>query len=145
MDFGLKGKVALVTGSTSGIGFAIAKALAQEGASVYINGRSAEKVQAAIDKIKPVEGNLFAAPFDLADKAGTDKVIEILPTVDILINNLGIYEVKNFEDITDEDWLRIFNINVMSGIRLCRHYFPRMKAINGAPLRVEGGIIGSIL
>src|ERR1700676_3294288 len=113
MDFGLKGKVALVTGSTSGIGFAIAKALAQEGATVYINGRSAEKVQAAIDKIKPVEGKLFAAPFDLSDKAGVDKLIEILPAVDILINNLGIYEVKNFEDIADEDWMRFFNINIM--------------------------------
>ena len=130
MDFDLKDKVALVTGSTSGIGFAIAKALAQEGASVYINGRSAEKIQAAIEKINPVDGKLFAAPFDLKDKAGIDSLIKILPNVDILINNLGIYEVKPFEDITDEDWLRFFNINVMSGIRLCRHYFPGMIARN---------------
>ncbi len=130
MDLDLKDKVALVTGSTSGIGFAIAKALAEEGASVYINGRSAEKVHAAIDTIKTTNGKLFAAPFDLSDKAGIDKLIELLPTVDILINNLGIYEVKDFEDISDEDWLRIFNINVMSGIRLSRHYFPKMKAKN---------------
>ncbi|MGE5196125.1 MAG: SDR family NAD(P)-dependent oxidoreductase [Anaerolineae bacterium] len=130
MDFDLKDKVALVTASTSGIGFAIAKALAQEGASVYINGRSTEKVQAAIEKIKSIKGKLFPAPFDLTDKAGADKLIKVLPVVDILINNLGIYEVKNFEDITDEDWLQIFNVNVISGIRLCRHYFPRMKAKN---------------
>ncbi len=130
MDFDLEGKVALVTASTSGIGLAIAKALAYEGATVYINGRSREKVEAAIEKIKPIKGKLFAAPFDLTDKAGFDKLIKTLPNVDILINNLGIYEVRNFEDTTDEDWLRIFNINVMSGIRLCRHYFPKMLEKN---------------
>jgi NAD(P)-dependent dehydrogenase (short-subunit alcohol dehydrogenase family) len=130
MDLGLKDKVALVTGSTAGIGFAIAKALAQEGASVYINGHTEEKVQAVIDKMKPVKGKLFPAPFDLADNAGAEKLIKILPSVDILVNNLGIYEVKPFEEITDEDWLRFFNINVLSGIRLCRHYFPLMKTQN---------------
>lgn len=130
MDFGLKDKVALVTGSTSGIGFAIAKALVMEGVSVYVNGRSKEKVQAAIDKINPSKGKLFAAPFDLSDKQETDKLIEMLPEVDILINNLGIYEIKNFEDITDEDWIKIFNTNVMSGVRLSRHYFPKMLKKN---------------
>lgn len=130
MDFSLKGKTALVTGSTSGIGFAIAQALAEEGASVYINGRTEARVKAAIDKMKPVTGKLLSAPFDLTDKAGCDQLIKHLPTVDILINNLGIYEVKSFEEITDEEWLRIFNINVMSGIRLCRHYFPTMKLNN---------------
>lgn len=130
MDLGLKDKVALVTASTAGIGFAIAKALAEEGATVYINGRSTEKVHAAIAKMTPTKGKLFPAPFDLAEKDGIDKLIEFLPAVDILINNLGIYEVKTFEEITDEDWLRIFNINVLSGIRLCRHYFPLMKQKN---------------
>ncbi len=127
MDFGLKGKVALVTGSTSGIGFSIAKALALEGASVYINGRSKEKIQAAMDQI---EGKTFAAPFDLTDVNDTEKLFALLPKVDILVNNLGIYEVKSFEETTDEDWLRIFNINVMSGVRLSRYYFPKMKASN---------------
>lgn len=130
MDFGLKDKVALVTGSTTGIGFAIAKALAQEGATVYINGRSKERVQAAIDKINPAEGKLLPAPFDLAGGGGSNRLIEAIPSLDILINNLGIYEVKPFEEITDEDWLRFFNINVLSNIRLCRHYFPLMKLKN---------------
>lgn len=130
MDLGLKGKTALVTGSTTGIGFAIAKALLEEGATVYINGRSEERVNSAIEKLKSPKGKLLAAPFDLSEKAGVDKLIKMLPKVDILINNLGIYEVKNFGDITDEDWLRIFNVNVLSGIRLSRHYFPGMLEQN---------------
>lgn len=130
MDFGLKGKKALVTGSTTGIGFAIAQALAQEGATVYINGRTSEKVQEAITTMKQVGGELHPAPFDLSDKAGVEALIKVVPSLDILINNLGIYEVRAFEEITDEDWLRIFNINVMSGIRLSRHYFPLMKTQN---------------
>lgn len=130
MDFRIKDKVALVTGSTTGIGFSIAKSLANEGVHVYINGRSKEKVAAAIEKMKPVKGKLFEAPYDLSQKEGLENLIKILPNVDILVNNLGIYEVKKFEDITDEDWIRIFNINVMSGIRLSRHYFPLMKTKN---------------
>lgn len=130
MDLGLKGKVALVTGSTSGIGFAIAKALAQDGAHVYINGRSSKSVQTAIEKIGHVKGKTVPAPFDLSTQEGAKQLFKALPSVDILINNLGIYEFRQFEDTTDEDWLRIFNINVMSGIRLCRHYFPLMKKKN---------------
>jgi len=131
MDFGLKDKVALVTGSTGGIGFAIAQALAAEGAHVYINGRSADKVRNAIAQISSsAKGELRPAAFDLSEKAGADALIQAIPSVDILINNLGIYEVRAFEQIRDEDWLHIFNVNVMSGIRLSRHYFPLMKAKN---------------
>lgn len=130
MDLGIKGKVALITGSTTGIGFATAKVLAQEGVHVYINGRSKEKVKAAIDKLKPIEGKLSAAPFDLSNKEGIDQLINVLPDIDILVNNLGIYEVKPFLEISDEDWFRLLEINVMSGIRLSRHYFPLMKQKN---------------
>lgn len=130
MELGLKGKTALVTGSTEGIGFSIAKTLAVEGATVYINGRSAEKVHAAINKLKEIKGKFLPAPADLADQNSFQKLIKTIPSLDILINNAGIYEVKEFEEITDEDWIRIFNINVMSGIRLCRHYFPLMKKKN---------------
>jgi NAD(P)-dependent dehydrogenase (short-subunit alcohol dehydrogenase family) len=132
MDLGLKDKVALVTGSTEGIGFAIAKALAQEGASVYINGRSQKRVEDAIDQLKDkqITGELRAAPFDLSNKMETSALLKKIPTVDILVNNLGIYEVKPFDEISDEDWLRFFEINVMSGIRLSRHYLPHMKEKN---------------
>ena len=127
MELGLQGKTALVTGATGGIGFAIAKTLAEEGATVYLNGRSQEKISAAIAKIGQVKGRLHSAHFDLETKSGSDALLKAIPAVDILVNNLGIYEVREFEDISDEDWLRIFNINVMSGIRLSRHYFPLMK------------------
>lgn len=130
MDFGLKGKTALVSGSTTGIGFAIAKALVQEGATVYINGRSEERVNAAISSIKQPKGVLLPAVFDLSEPSGIEKLIIKVPSVDILVNNLGIYEVKPFEEIKDEDWMRFFNVNVMSGIRLSRHYFPLMKEKN---------------
>lgn len=128
MDLGLQGKKALVTGSTGGIGFAIAKMLAQEGATVYVNGRTEERVQAALKQIQL--DNAKAAVGDLAHAEGIATLFKQLPEVDILINNLGIYEVKAFDQITDEDWMRIFEVNVLSGIRLSRAYFSSMKAKN---------------
>ncbi len=124
MDLQLKGKRALVTGSTEGIGFAIAKALAEEGATVFINGRSLEKVKNTIKELG--KGDFVEAAFDLSTEKGTDALIKAVPDVDILVNNVGIYEVKPFEQIADRDWLRIFEVNVMSGIRLSRAYFPKM-------------------
>lgn len=132
MDLGLKGKVALVTASTEGIGFAIAKELGREGACVYINGRSREKVEKAMGQLQQEKllGELRPAPFDLSSKEGVDGLIERIPSIDILVNNLGSYEVKPFEDISDEDWGRMFEVNVLSGVRLSRHYFPAMKEKN---------------
>ena len=129
MDLGLKGKKALVSASSNGIGYSIAKLLAEEGATVYVNGRSSKSVDAAIEKLKKEVKNpsLLPAPFDLSDKKGVDDLVKVVPSVDILINNLGIYEVKPFEEIPDEDWERFFEINVLSGIRLSRHYFSKMK------------------
>lgn len=128
MDLGLQGKKALVTGSTGGIGFAIAKMLAQEGATVYVNGRTEERVKDALKQIH--SDNAKAAVGDLAHAEGVSTLLRMLPEVDILINNLGIYEVKAFDQITDEDWMRIFEVNVLSGIRLSRAYFSSMKAKN---------------
>jgi NAD(P)-dependent dehydrogenase (short-subunit alcohol dehydrogenase family) len=130
MDLGLKGKKALVTGSTDGIGFAIAKGLAGEGATVYINGRAEQRVQEAIKKIGSKNGKVLPAPFDLSTRKGADEIIKNIPTLDILVNNLGIYETKDFEKITDEDWYHIFEVNVMSGVRLSRYYLPKMKEQN---------------
>jgi NAD(P)-dependent dehydrogenase (short-subunit alcohol dehydrogenase family) len=125
-------KTALITGSTVGIGFAIANALAQEGMRVAINGRAEERVTAAINKIKAQQphAKLIPAIADLGTKEGVDNIIKKIPEVDILVNNLGIYVVKKFPEITDAEWLNIFNINVMSGVRLCRHYFPLMLKKN---------------
>ncbi|CEG57576.1 SDR family NAD(P)-dependent oxidoreductase [Legionella fallonii] len=132
MDLKVHNKTALVTGSTAGIGFAIAQLLAEEGATVVINGRTPERVADAIKKIKSSypAAKLISAPADLSDKKGIDAVIEQIPVVDILVNNFGIYEVKQFNDISDDDWLRLFNANVMSGIRLCRHYLNNMFTKN---------------
>ena len=127
MDLKLAGKTALVTGSTAGIGFAIAAGLAQEGASVIINGRTESRVEEAVKKLK---GKVFGLALDLGTADGIRKAIEKYPEVDILINNLGIFEPKPFEDIPDEDWFRFFEVNVMSGVRLSRHYLPRMKQKN---------------
>ena len=115
----------MVTGSTAGIGFAIAEALAKEGAQVIVNGRTARRVQEAMAKLAGlrVEG----LPSDLGTRAGVEEATRRFPDVDILVNNLGIFEVKPFDQISDDDWFRFFEVNVLSGVRLSRHYLPRMK------------------
>jgi len=123
MDLQLRGKTALVSGSTKGIGFAIAKLLAAEGAKVILNGRTEAAVADAKKQIPAAEG--FAA--DLATAQGCEAIAKRHPEVDILVNNLGIFERKSFEDIDDAEWQRYFDINVMSGVRLSRAYLPGMK------------------
>jgi len=132
MNLELDGKRALVTGSTAGIGYAIAEALAREGAHVIVNGRTTKRVEQAVASIRKsqpqakVEG--FAA--DLGGADGVRAAVQRFHDVDILVNNLGIFEPKPFEQIPDEDWFRLFEVNVMSGVRLCRHYLPGMKKRN---------------
>lgn len=128
MDLQLQGKTALVTGSTAGIGFAIATLLAKEGATVAINGRAEPRVKQAIQEIKASNPNahLIAAPADLSKQEDVLGLIHQVPKVDILINNAGFYEAKSFFDISDQDWLTMFDVNVMSGIRLSRHYLKAM-------------------
>ena len=132
MQLGLEGKTALVTGSTAGIGYAAARGLAQEGASVVVNGRTAARVQEAVGKLKQDTGNekISGVAADLGTADGCAAAVRQVPAVDILVNNLGIFEPKDFGEITDADWLRFFETNVLSGVRLSRHYFPQMKAKN---------------
>ncbi len=125
MDLKLSGKTAIVTGSTAGIGLAIAKRLADEGVAVTITGRNQAKLDAAAAK---VGGSVTPVLADPATAEGAAALIAAAPDADILVNNLGIYEAKDFTDISDEDWHRLFEINVVSGARLARHYFPRMLA-----------------
>jgi NAD(P)-dependent dehydrogenase (short-subunit alcohol dehydrogenase family) len=127
MNLQLEGKRALVTGSTAGIGFAIAAALANEGASVIVNGRTQKRVDAALAKLKGAAEGVAA---DLGTAKGAEVVAGLYPDVDILINNLGIFEPKPFEQIPDEDWMRFFEVNVLSGVRLSRQYLPGMKKRN---------------
>ncbi|WP_138505774.1 SDR family NAD(P)-dependent oxidoreductase [Nostoc sp. PA-18-2419] len=132
MDLKLHGKSALVTGSTAGIGFAIAVGLAQEGASVIVNGRSEERVAQAIAKIQQSipEAKVSGVVADAGTKAGVEQLFQEVPDVDILINNLGIYEPKSFFEITDEDWLKILEVNVLSGVRLSRQYLQKQLEQN---------------
>src|ERR1700736_3186980 len=132
MNFELENKTALITGSTAGIGFAIAKSLAAEGAHVIVNGRTEERVSEAIASIRKSHPNakLEAFAADLANAQATIDVERKFPSVDILVNNLGVYEPKLFEQISDDDWRAIIETNFMSGVRLSRHYLPRMKAAN---------------
>lgn len=128
MDLQLAGKKALISGSTAGIGLAIATQLAQEGAQVIINGRSQASVTQVVDALTRQTGGLirgFAG--DLSQAAVAQALFEAHAEVDILVNNLGIFEPKAFEDIPDEDWLRFFEVNVLSGVRLSRLYLPYMK------------------
>jgi NAD(P)-dependent dehydrogenase (short-subunit alcohol dehydrogenase family) len=129
MDLRLRDKRALVTGSTAGIGFAVAAGLYGEGASVVVNGRTPERVEEAVGKIRRTggDGQVLGIAADLSTSEGTAHLVRQLPEVDILVNNLGIFEPKPFEDIPDEDWLRFFETNVMSGVRLTRHYLPGMR------------------
>jgi len=126
MDLHLEGKLALVTGSTAGIGYAIVESLARERCRVIVNGRTQARVDAALGKLANADAVGLAA--DLGTSNGCAEAIRRFPQVDILINNMGIFEPKAFEDISDDDWLRFFEVNVLSGVRLSRHYLPRMKA-----------------
>ena len=126
MDLQLKGKTAIVTAATAGIGLAIAKTLAKEGTDVIITGRTQDKLAAAVAEI---EANAPWAKYvvlaDLSTSEGVETLISQHPYTDILVNNLGYYEAKPFTEITDEDWWHMLNVNVMSGVRLSRHYFPK--------------------
>jgi NAD(P)-dependent dehydrogenase (short-subunit alcohol dehydrogenase family) len=132
VDLKLSDKVALVTGSTAGIGFAIARSLAGEGAHVYVNGRTQERVDAAVAAIRSqaATSKVDGIVADFSSSAGADTVIAKLPMADVLVNNVGIFELKPFADIPDEDWYRIFEVNVMSGVRLARHYLAGMLKKN---------------
>jgi NAD(P)-dependent dehydrogenase (short-subunit alcohol dehydrogenase family) len=127
MNLKLNGKSALVTGSTGGIGFEIAKSLAVEGADVVISGRSQAKLDQAATEIAEASGRKpLAVPADAATAEGAAKLTAAVPRVDILVNNLGIYESKPFAEVTDDDWRKFFEVNVVSGARLSRHYFQLM-------------------
>jgi len=132
MDLGLTGKRALVTGSTAGIGLATALALAREGAHVTLNGRTRARVDEALARLRAdVPGaTVDGIAADLAGADGCRALFAELPSVDVLVNNLGIFEPKAFEDIPDDDWLRFFETNVLSGIRLARHYVGGMRQRN---------------
>ncbi len=132
MDLGLQGKRALVTGSTAGIGWATARALAAEGAHVVVNGRSAQRVEAAVSRLRGELPNaqVHGIAADLGTAEGCAQLTAQLPDVDVLVNNLGIFEPKAFEQIPDADWLRFFEVNVLSGVRLARHYVAGMRARN---------------
>src|SRR5437016_8703708 len=132
MDLQLNDRLALVSGSTAGIGFAIANGLAREGARVIVNGRTDDRVKTAIERIRShnAGAKLEGIAVDLGSAAGADEVIRRFPDVDVLVNNLGIFEPKPFEQISDPEWFRFFEVNVMSGVRLSRAYVPLMKKRN---------------
>src|SRR6185436_7329160 len=128
MQIDLHGKRAIVTGSTAGIGLAIARGLAEAGAAVVINGRSEKSVEAARKRLIQMlpQAKVEAVAADLGTAAGVEAFVKRAGDADILVNNLGIFEPKPFVEITDADWHRFFDINVMSGVRLSRHYLPAM-------------------
>jgi NAD(P)-dependent dehydrogenase (short-subunit alcohol dehydrogenase family) len=132
MDMQLTNKKALVTGSTAGIGFAIASLLAQEGAAVVVNGRSQQRVEQAVQRLRSERKNaqVTGVAADLGTRESMSLLTREVPAVDILVNDLGIFEAKPFAEITDEDWLRFFEINVLSGARLSRFYLPQMLQKN---------------
>jgi NAD(P)-dependent dehydrogenase (short-subunit alcohol dehydrogenase family) len=131
MDLQLRGRTALVTGSTAGIGFATARLLAAEGATVYLNGRALDRVDSAAQAIRDaVGGEVRGIAADLSTAAGCTALTQQLADVDILVNNMGIFEPKAFDEISDADWIRFFETNVLSGVRLSRHYLPGMRSRN---------------
>ena len=132
MNLELTDKTALVSGSTKGIGFAIASQLAAEGARVIVNGRLDSTVNSALEQIRKAvpEAKVEGFAGDLATSAATDELLKLFPAVDILVNNLGIFEPKPFDEISDEEWRRFFEVNLLSGVRLSRAYLPGMKQRN---------------
>jgi len=132
MDLQLKGKRVLVTGSTAGIGYAIAGTLAREGAAVVVNGRTQARVDEALGRLKSElpGANVTGLAADLSRSPGIAQCLQAVPDVDILVNNLGQYELKPFEQISDEDWMKLIETNFMSGVRLSRQYLPAMKKRN---------------
>jgi len=127
MDLQLKGKLALVSGSTAGIGLA----MVQEGARVIVNGRSQEAVDRAVAEVKSTTGaDVLGYAGDLSKAEAANELARRYPDVEILVNNLGIFEPKPFEEIPDEDWMRFFDVNVLSGVRLARLFLPSMKRAN---------------
>src|SRR5580700_10642292 len=128
MDLQLRGKRALVTGSTAGIGFAVAQELAAEGASVIVNGRTEKRAADAVRRIQESypAANVSGVAADVSNADGCAKLAQAISAVDILINNMGIFEPKPFDQIPDADWMHIFEANVMSGVRLSRHYLAGM-------------------
>lgn len=132
MNIDLSGKIALVTGSTAGIGYAIAKGLADSGANVVLNGRSQAKLDAAVAKLAEavVGAKVGGIAADVSTAAGCKALVAALPEADVLINNAGIFEPKDFFEIPDEDWARFFEVNVMSGVRLSRAYMQGMLKRN---------------
>ncbi len=132
MDLQLAGKTALITGSTGGIGLAIARELAREGAAIVINGRFPPRVANAVHAIGTAApgASIRSCVANLGTAEGVAQLIGTVNEVDILVNNLGIFEARPFPEITDEDWFRLFEVNVMSGVRLSRHYMPAMLLKN---------------
>ena len=128
MDLQLKDKKALVTGSTAGIGYGIARQLLKEGAHVIINGRTEERINSAISQLENTvpQCHVSGCVADFSNKQQVNQLITAHDSVDILINNVGTFSPKAFEEITDEEWLHIFEVNVLSGVRLSRHYLPKM-------------------
>ncbi|MFA6246955.1 MAG: SDR family oxidoreductase [Mucilaginibacter sp.] len=132
MDLKLKNKTALITGSTAGIGYAIAKSLASEGATVFVNGRSKERIDATVASIIKETGNsnVQGISADFAKVQDINELLEQLPEVDILVNNVGIFDPIAFKEIPDDEWFKFFEVNVLSGIRLSRIYFEKMLTKN---------------
>lgn len=132
MDLQLKNKTALITGSTAGIGFAAAHQLAKEGANVIINGRTKERVNLALEKLKNSypESKVSGITADFSKVDEVNNLLSSIQEVDILVNNVAVFEPKSFTDIPDEDWYKFYEINVLSGVRLSRHYFPKMLKKN---------------
>ncbi len=132
MDLKLNDKTVFVSGSTAGIGFATAQRFLAEGAEVTINGRTKQSVENALAQLKTwmPKAKVSGIPADFSKVEDVNRLLNELPEVDILINNAGIFEPKTFTDISDEDWFRLFEVNVMSGIRLSRQYFPKMLQKN---------------
>ncbi len=128
MDLQLKDKTALITGSTAGIGYGIARQLLKEGAHVIINGRTEKRINSAINQLQNSipECNVSGCVANFSNKQQIDQLISAHDSVDILINNVGIFAPKPFEEITDDEWFHFFEVNVLSGVRLSRHYLPKM-------------------